>query len=510
VLSGYDVYLGNPSPTRAMTDPGFKHQIFDERYSGTTVDGSGEQLPDGVTELQCTGSCSLEADVSTFSDASSYSALLSSKVEFDISFFDDAFGASFDYQRIERETSAGEKVYMQAQAQCCAYTAKVDYFSPPPFTADFVKAVELAPTEYDSDFYLKIVQQYGTHYVVSADMGAVYGQQTEFTWERYTDMVSLLSDWSLYAKASFILSITASAGSGLQKNQSKTFESYISSRSVYSLGSKPPTTGKLDDWVQQAMGSPAPMHTELEPISSLFSEQFFPSVNMSALGAKKANVERALKEYCPHYLLPQGKISSCDPPSKEDPDPDAQHRTCLGKTDVFGGHGGMPFDDGVGNITQNGLSSELEVSKVEYTTTSIPGVYVQSLQLALRQGNQEWFLTRHGAQGDAGSCKVPVDQGTKITAVQVSWCDYVNSLTFYTSESYDDEQELGGPGGCHTTMLNFQDEADRQFNITTSQAWLVGLLGRSDEWMDSVGFYFAYLAPPGEDCHGGIEVPRPS
>jgi hypothetical protein len=39
VLSGYDVYLGNPSPTSAMIDPGFQSKIFDERYSGTTMDG---------------------------------------------------------------------------------------------------------------------------------------------------------------------------------------------------------------------------------------------------------------------------------------------------------------------------------------------------------------------------------------------------------------------------------------------------------------------------------------
>jgi hypothetical protein len=503
VLSGYDVYLGNPSPTSAMIDPGFQSKIFDERYSGTTMDGKG--VPDGVTALQCTGSCSLDAHVSTISGASSYSRLLSSSVGFDISFFGAKFGASFDYRRIENGTSAGGMVYMQAQAECCAYKAKVDYFSPPPLHQDFVKAVELAPTEYDSDFYLKIVKEFGTHYVVSADMGGVYGQQTEFTWESYADMVSSLSDWSMYAQASFIVSISAHTGGQHEKEWSKAFKSYSSSQHVYTEGSKPPETGKLEDWANHVLDSPAPLHIELEPISSLFSEQFFAGVNMIALDAKKANVERALKEYCPHYLLPQGKISSCKAPSK-DPDPHAQHRTCLGKTDLLGGQGGMPFDDGVDRITENGLSSELEVSKVEYMTSSIPPAYVESLQLELRQGNQKWFLQRHGAFGDADPWRV--DQGIKITAVQVRWCDYVDSLTFYTSEG--DEQELGGPGGCHTTMVDFKGEADRQFNITTSQAWLVGLLGRSEKWMNSVGFYFAYLAPAGEDCHGGIEVPRPS
>jgi hypothetical protein len=367
---------------------------------------------------------------------------------------------------------------------------------------DFVKAVELAPTEYDSDFYLKIVKEFGTHYVASADMGGVYGQETEFTSESYTDMVSSLFKWSLHAKASFIVSIGAHAGSRQETSRSNIFKSYSSSQHTYSVGSKPPKTGNLSDWVNQVLVSPAPMHTELEPISSLFSKQFFADgVNMSALDAKKANMVRALKEYCPQFLLPQGRISSCKAPPSH-----AQHLTCLGKTDVFGGPGGMPFDDGAGNMTQNGLSSELEVSKVEYMTTSTPGIYMQSLQLALRQGSKKWFLQRHGAFGDADPWRV--DHGTKITAVQVGWCEYVDSLTFYTSKGH--QQELGGTGACHTTMVNFQDQANRQFNITTSQAWLVGLLGRSEKWMNSVGFYFAYLAPAGEDCHGGIEVPRPS
>jgi hypothetical protein len=426
-------------------------------------------------------------------------------VGFDISFFDVAkFGASFDYRRIENETSAGGVVYMQTQAECCAYKAEVDYFSPPPLHQDFVNAVELAPTEYDSDYYLTIIREFGTHYVVSADMGGVYGQQTEFKRESYADMISSSFDWSMYAQASFIVSISAQAGSDHDKNLSKIFQSYSSSQYVYSLGSKPPASGKLLDWVNDDFDSPAPMHTELEPISSLFSKQFYTGVNMSALDAKKANVERALEEYCPHYLLPQGMISSCKAPSK---DPELQtHRTCLGKTDVLGGPGGVPFDDGVDSITQNGLLSELEVSKVEHIPSTLPA-YVQSLQLALRQGDRSWFLQQHGAfGGDAVTWEV--DQGTTITAVQVRWCDYVDSLTFYTSEG--DEKELGGLGGCHRKMVNFQVEADKQFNITTSRAWLVGLLGRSEKWIDSVGFYFAYLAPPGEGCHGGIEVPRPS
>jgi hypothetical protein len=508
VLAGYDLYKGNPSTTSGWIDPGFRNQIFDARYGGQrTVDGKYE-LPDGVTALQCTGDCSLQADVSSISGASSYSKLLSSKVGVDVSFggesFGAEFGASFGYRRIENGTSAGGTVYTQAEAHCCAYKAQVDIFSPPPLTEDFVKAVELAPTEYDADSYLNIIQSYGTHFVMSADMGGVYGQLTEFRTESYADMVSSSFDWSMYARASFIVTINVNAGSDHEKNLSNTFQKYSISQRNYSLGGKPPASGKLEDWVSATLDDPAPIHTELKPISLLFSKQFFTGVNMSALDAKKANVERALEEYCPHYLLPQGMISSCKAPSK---DPELQtRRTCLGKTDVLGGPGGVPFDDGVDSITQNGLLSELEVSKVEHIPSTLPA-YVQSLQLALRQGDRSWFLQQHGAfGGDAVTWEV--DHGTTITAVQVTWCDYVDSLTFYTSEG--DEKELGGSGGCHRKMVNFQVEADKQFNITTSRAWLVGLLGRSEKWIDSVGFYFAYLAPPGEGCHGGIEVPRPS
>jgi hypothetical protein len=172
----------------------------------------------------------------------------------------------------------------------------------------------------------------------------------------------------------------------------------------------------------------------------------------------------------------------------------------------------MPFDDGVENITQNGLLADLRVSNVEYIVGSTAPVYVQSLQLELQQGGQSWFLQRHGKFGSADPWEVVdyQDQGqvSMITAVQVRWCDYVDSLTFYTSEG--DAYSIGGLGGCRTTMVNFQEQARQQCNVTTGQAWLVGLLGRSQKWINSVGFYFAYLAPPGEACHCGIVVPSPA
>ena len=66
VLSGYDVFEGNPVPTfdgRATPDPGYRQAIFAAEYSDSTTADTRYSVPDGVDILSCSGSCSLNFQV---------------------------------------------------------------------------------------------------------------------------------------------------------------------------------------------------------------------------------------------------------------------------------------------------------------------------------------------------------------------------------------------------------------------------------------------------------------
>ena len=59
ILSGYDLYYGNPIPTDSIVDPGFRSPIFSAEYNGSHTADYRYCTPDGLSILSCPGSCSI-------------------------------------------------------------------------------------------------------------------------------------------------------------------------------------------------------------------------------------------------------------------------------------------------------------------------------------------------------------------------------------------------------------------------------------------------------------------
>ena len=73
---------------------------------------------------------------------------------------------------------------------CCAYSAAVLFYDPPELSKDFTNAIDELSENYDKEQYMEFISKFGTHYIEQADMGALYGQQSQVSsksWGRMTD-----------------------------------------------------------------------------------------------------------------------------------------------------------------------------------------------------------------------------------------------------------------------------------------------------------------------------------
>merc|ERR1711904_122503 len=82
------------------------------------------------------------------------------------------------------------------------------------------------------------------------------------------------------------------------------------------MGAKPPPDGKASTWVQQTISSPTPVAITLEQLDNLLSK--FPFLSQET--KVKANLQRALAEYCEH-LMNNSEVTSCTAPGEDPPLP---------------------------------------------------------------------------------------------------------------------------------------------------------------------------------------------
>ncbi|CAK0805478.1 unnamed protein product [Prorocentrum cordatum] len=208
------------------------------------------------------------------------------------------------------------------------------------------------------------------------------------------------------------------------------------------------------------------------------------------LDATRRNMERALKEYCPEKLLKEGSVHSCTEVTN-DTEATADDKTCLAKVWGGGGPNGVPFDDSAKWVELNGLFSGLRVSQITYGSHR----WVDSIQLELGLGDTKWALQPHGGTGGVtGTLTFSEDQ--RIVAVDLRYEKYIDNVHFWTDDGM--EHIVGGPGGSYTKTVNFKEAVLNATGRLPESAWLVGLYGHSEKYMDSLGFYVAYTCSSSE------------
>ena len=188
-LDGYDILKGNPLTTGTTPDPGYRQAIFDASYTGKVTADQRYKIPDGMEIKSCSGSCSMSFGSSLISGAQKYQSTLEEKASADFNGWGASFSASVDYKTVSTSTKNESTFVTQSDVSCCAYVTSILHYDPPPLTKNFLTGVNSLPTNYEKSTYREFINNFGTHYIKDATMGALYGQQSFISSESWGKMV---------------------------------------------------------------------------------------------------------------------------------------------------------------------------------------------------------------------------------------------------------------------------------------------------------------------------------
>merc|ERR1719186_613039 len=310
---------GNPMPVGLKVDPGYRQPIFEATYESESRTADGRYLqPDGTTITDCSGTCSLSFDSVEISGSKSYQDTLSVKASLSLGYTGFGIGAKFSasasFKVVQKTTSSGSNLYTLSSATCCSYKAETHGFNGPPLSENFLTAVKTLTDEYKEDVYFRLIQNFGTHYIMEAQLGSLYGLQSEVSKEAWSELQQ--KGYSVGTAASvsaYGVTFGASFENSKQKEMSEDFQNSVTSRKAFSIGVKPPMDLKIESWIQETSNAPAPMLLRLNSILDLFDG----SHGIKVTKAVKENMRKALEDYCP-LLKKQGEVSTCEAPG---PDP---------------------------------------------------------------------------------------------------------------------------------------------------------------------------------------------
>jgi hypothetical protein len=314
----------------------------------------------------------------------------------------------------------------------------------------------------------------------------MYGEEKRFTHDQYNEFTATNTNWSMLLQASFVVSVNASVADGADVSSQKFVEKYSTQTLKYSLGAAPHSSWDVEGWLTDTIERhPVPTSMKLKPLSELFTPLIVTNeANRTKLNVKRENMERALKEYCPEKLLKEGKVDSCTK-VMSDPGTGADDKTCLAKVWGGGGPNGQPFDDSAMMVELNGLFTSLQVRQINVFSQD----WVNSIQLVLSLGSNSWALPKYGGKGGVVDT-LTLSDDQKIIAVDLRYEQYIDNIHFWTNDG--EEHTVGGSGGIYTKTVEFKDAVRSATGYLPRSAWLVGLYGHSQKYVDSLGFYVAY------------------
>ena len=97
----------------------------------------------------------------------------------------------------------------------------------------------------------RFIKAFGTHFVSKSTMGALFGEQSMFDSESWSEMVSNGVDINLAAGFSAIANINASLN--INNTETETFKRFSKEQLIYSRGAVPPADGKPLTWAQSSI-----------------------------------------------------------------------------------------------------------------------------------------------------------------------------------------------------------------------------------------------------------------
>ena len=173
LFKGYNILEGNPVDPSSSFDPGFKAKIFEATYTqDRRTDDQRYKIPDSV-DIDEKQACSASFSTETVMTMSDYQRSLMAKASVSgsgqIKVVKASFSASIEYNRMRKTLETNTKSVIKSEATCIVYEGRIQSGTPPKLTNNFLNTLKEAAATKE---YGDLLNQFGTHYVESVEMGA--------------------------------------------------------------------------------------------------------------------------------------------------------------------------------------------------------------------------------------------------------------------------------------------------------------------------------------------------
>eukprot|EP00948_MAST-09A_sp_MAST-9A-sp1_P002365 g2365.t1 len=328
-IKGYNIYRGSPLSfqigAQANQDPGRRYLgFFDLSHQNTHTQDVGAQqfeLPTGLGMKECE-TFTMSYKTTFTSGEKSYQNELSKSIKgsFDFAIPAASFKASASYKGVTaEEDDSGESTFNSiTSAAACIYSL---FWSPAvlvnrtvlPFDPVFQSRIdELSNTTWmrDGPLYIKLIEDYGTHYFKEADFGAFYAEQASISESSYRNMLANNVNIEAAAEASaWGATVSVELKSEEDKKNEDEFKKATTNRAKIVKGAVPPggegKNIKFNEWVDDVRENPQIQRAIIETIYALFTPE----------SHHYEQLKLALDGYCSHLVL-TGELENCNAPTE--------------------------------------------------------------------------------------------------------------------------------------------------------------------------------------------------
>merc|ERR1719265_209754 len=100
-------------------------------------------------------------------------------------------------------------------------------------------------------------------------MGAMYRETSKFTADSWSKMEGSSFDYKHAVQFSALESVSHDLVADYAKNATEIYQHFRQTSSLFTRGSRPPTDGKLDSWLQQTFTDPAPFNYVIRDLAAV-------------------------------------------------------------------------------------------------------------------------------------------------------------------------------------------------------------------------------------------------
>lgn len=198
-----------------------------------------------------------------------------------------------------------------AAAECEAYYLSVDLFKEFALEDPFQNAVNVS---FHNNNWENFIQEYGTHFVYSINMGGRALQEIEYNYESVSQLNALDIDLSTAAKARFAMFFGDKEWNWHQHVEQINYtEMFSNDTTEFYLGGRPPKDGNIYTWVDAVVSNPMPIKYSVLELTELFDKITILNIR-SNLQKVKSSFVAALSLYCTKM--------GCKKPTPDLPKPD--------------------------------------------------------------------------------------------------------------------------------------------------------------------------------------------